>query len=191
MKINTENTALIVVDMQNDFAHPDGELFAPPSGDAVRPIKDLIEKSDDEGLHIIYTQDLHTDEQFEDVHYSDEYERWGEHVKEGTWGAEILDELEHEELADKVVQKHTYDAFYETELESWLETHGIDNVVICGTLANVCVLHTASGAGLRDFKPIVVKDALGYLEESDKEYATEHANWLFGEVVQSDELEFE
>lgn len=190
MKVNTDNTALVVVDMQNDFAHPDGALFAPPSGDAVEPIKDLVDMANEEGIHVVYTQDLHTEEQFEDSNYYDEYERWGEHVQEGTWGAEILDELKPNELADRVVQKHTYNAFHETELDGWLDAHGIENLVICGTLANVCVLHTASGAGLRDYKPIVVEDALGYLEEEDKEYATEHTDWLFGEVVTSEELEF-
>lgn len=191
MKLNTQDTALVVVDMQNDFAHPDGELFAPPSGDAVDPVRDLVERADENGVHVVYTQDLHTEDQFENVNYYDEYERWGRHVEEGSWGSKILDELEPERFADRVVQKHTYNAFHETELEGWLKAHGIENVVVCGTLANVCVLHTASGAGLRDFRPIVVEDALGYLEESDKEYATEHADWLFGELTGTEELQFD
>lgn len=191
LELESDNTAVVVVDMQNDFADPDGALYAPPSGEAVEPIKNLLETADEEDVHVVFTQDLHTDEQFENVNYYDEYERWGRHVEEGSWGAEILDDLNPEEHADKVIQKHTYNAFHETELDGWLSAHGIENVVVCGTLANVCVLHTASGAGLRDYQPIVVEDALGYLDESDQEYAVEHADWLFGEAVQREELEFQ
>ena len=55
--------------------------------------------------------------------------------------------------------------------------------MICGTLANVCVLHTAGSAGLRDFRPVLVEDAIGCIEEAHREYALEHADWLFGEVT--------
>ncbi|MFB6150537.1 MAG: cysteine hydrolase family protein, partial [Haloarculaceae archaeon] len=127
--------------------------------------------------------------QFDDAHYYDEFDRWGEHVLEGSWEAEIVDELEPRE-EDLVVVKHTYDAFYRTQLEGWLESHGIDDLVICGTLANVCVLHTASSAGLRDYRPVLVEDAVGCIEEDHREYALEHADFLFGEVTRLAEIEF-
>lgn len=190
MQFNPQNTALIVVDMQNDFAHPEGELFAPPSGEVKDTIVSLVEQAHDSEAHIVYTQDTHTKEQFEDVNYYDEYERWGQHVEKGTWGAQIIDELKPTEFADKVVQKNTYNAFHETELDEWLEDRGVTDVIVCGTLANVCVLHTASGAGLRDYKPVIVEDALGYLQEDDKEYAVEHADWLFGETVKKERIQF-
>lgn len=188
---NQNNTALVVVDMQNDFAHPDGVLYAPPSGEAVEPIKQLIEDADKNDVPVVFTKDTHTEEQFDDTHYYDEYERWGEHVKEDSWGAEILEELEAETYGDYIVEKPTYDAFYETELEQWLDKNDIDNLIICGTLANVCVLHTAASAGLRDYKPVVVEDALGYLDEDDRDMAVNHSNWLFGEKTQVENVEFE
>jgi nicotinamidase-related amidase len=190
-KMNPECTALIVVDMQNDFAHKDGALYAPPSGQAIEPIYELLVEAENHNLDIIYTQDIHTEEQFEDANYYDEYERWGKHVQEGTWGAEIIEDLEPDRFADKIVQKHTYNAFHKTELDGWLEAHGINNLLICGTLANVCVLHTASGAGLRDYRPILVKDCLGYLDESDKSYAIEHTDWLFGDTITTNEIDWD
>jgi nicotinamidase-related amidase len=45
------------------------------------------------------------------------------------------------------------------------------------------VLHTAGSAGLRDFRPVLVTDALGYIEEDHRDYAVEHADWLFGETT--------
>lgn len=187
---NPNNTALVVVDMQNDFAHPDGALYAPPSGEAVEPVKQLLQDANDNDVPVVFTKDVHTEEQFKDAHYYDEYDRWGEHVEKNSWGAEILEELEADTYGDYIVEKPTYDAFYETNLETWLDDNGINNLIICGTLANVCVLHTAASAGLRDYKPVVVEDALGYLDEDDRDMAVGHTDWLFGETTELDDVEF-
>ncbi|MFB6087159.1 MAG: cysteine hydrolase family protein, partial [Haloarculaceae archaeon] len=117
------------------------------------------------------------------------FDRWGEHVLEGSWEAEIVADLDPRE-GEPIVEKRTYDAFYRTQLEGWLESHGIDDLVVCGTLANVCVLHTASSAGLRDYRPILVEDAVGFIEEDHREYALDHADFLFGEVESREEIEF-
>lgn len=189
-ELNNENTALVVVDMQNDFAHPKGALFAPPSGEAIEPVLELVKQAGNADVPVVYTRDTHSEEQFDGNHYYDEFERWGEHVIENEWGNQIVDELEVDKNADFVVDKGTYNAFHNTDLSEWLEDNEIENVVICGTLANVCVMHTASGAALRDYRPVVVEDALGFIEESDKEYAVEHIEWLFGETTTMDDLKF-
>ena len=189
MNFDPDSTAVVVVDMQNGFCHPDGSLHAPGSESVVDPVRSLVERARDAGASVVFTRDVHPPEQFEDAHYYDEFERWGEHVVEGSWEAEIVDELPVEDA--HVVTKHTYDAFYRTDLEGHLDAHGIDDLVICGTLANVCVLHTAGSAGLRDFKPVLVEDAIGYIEEDHHEYATDHAAWLFGEGITLDDVTFD
>ena len=190
MKFDPEHTALVVVDMQNGFCHPDGSLYAPGSEEAIGPIRELVDHAREAGVRIVYTRDVHPPDQFEDAHYYDEFERWGEHVLEGSWEAEIVEELEvHEE--DRVVEKHTYDAFYQTELDGWLSARNVKDLVFCGTLANVCVLHTAGSAGLRDYRPVLVEEATGHIEPDHREYALDHADWLFGEVVSSEDVEFE
>ncbi len=189
MDLDADATALVIVDMQNGFCHPDGSLYAPPSEAAIEPIAALLDRARDAGVQVVYTRDVHPPEQFDDAHYYDEFDRWGEHVVEGTWEAEIVDELEVR-AADHVVEKHTYDAFQQTEFDGWLSARGIDDLVICGTLANVCVLHTAGSAGLRDYRPIIVEDAVGYIEEDHREYALEHAGWLFGEVRALEAIRF-
>ncbi len=189
MQLQPDGTAVVVVDVQNGFCHPDGSLYAPPSEEAIGPISELVQRARDAGAQVVFTRDVHPPEQFEDAHYYDEFERWGEHVVEGSWEAEIVEELDIRP-EDHIIEKHTYDAFQKTEMDGWLSARGIDDLVFCGTLANVCVLHTAGSAGLRDYRPILVEDAVGYIEESHREYALEHADWLFGEVLARDELEF-
>ena len=190
MTFDPTRTAVVVVDMQNGFCHPDGNLYAPGSEAAIDPVTDLVALARDAGASVVYTQDVHPPEQFADAHYYDEFDRWGEHVVEGSWEAELVDELDVRD-EDHVVVKHTYDAFHRTELEGWLDAHGIDDLLICGTLANVCVLHTAGSAGLRDYRPVIVEDALGFIEEGHKEYAVDHAGWLFGEVTTLDDVAFD
>ena len=188
MRVTADTAALLVIDMQNGFCHPDGSLYAPPSEAAIEPIGALVDRARDAGIQVVFTRDVHPPEQFDDAHYYDEFDRWGEHVMEGSWEAEIVDDLDVRD-DDHVVEKHTYDAFQQTELDGWLSARGLRDLVICGTLANVCVLHTAGSAGLRDYRPILVEDAVGYLEEADREYALDHADWLFGEVVASAHLD--
>lgn len=190
MQFDPDATAAVVVDMQNGFCHPDGSLYAPDSEAAIDPVRAVVELARTAGAQVIYTRDVHPPEQFEDTHYYDEFERWGKHVLEGTWETEIVEELPVE-AEDHVVTKHTYDAFYRTNLEGFLETHGIRDLLICGTLANVCVLHTAGSAGLRDFRPIIVEESVGFIEDHHREYALEHASWLFGEVRPIEAIEFE
>ena len=189
MTLAPDRTALVVVDMQNGFCHPDGSLYAPGSEAAIEPCAALVSDARDAGAHVVFTRDVHPPEQFEESHYYDEFDRWGEHVLEGSWEAELVDELSPRD-GELVVEKHTYDAFYETQLEGWLRARNVDDLVICGTLANVCVLHTAGSAGLRDFRPILVEDAVGAIEDDHHEYALEHADWLFGEVYERDDIAF-
>ncbi|WP_336021572.1 cysteine hydrolase family protein [Halobellus salinisoli] len=184
-----DRTAVVVVDMQNGFCHPDGSLHAPASEAVIDDVTDLVDDARDAGARIVYTRDVHPPEQFDEAHYYDEFARWGEHVVENSWEAELVDELDVRE-GDHVVEKHTYDAFYETELDGWLSARGVDDLLVCGTLANVCVLHTAGSAGLRDYRPVLIEDAIGAIEEAHKEYALDHADWLFGEVATRDDIAF-
>jgi len=189
MRLDPERTALVVVDMQNGFCHPDGALYAPGSEAAIEPVGEVVDAAREAGAPVVWTRDVHPPEQFDDAHYYDEFDRWGEHVTEGSWEAALVAELDPRE-ADLVVVKHTYDAFYQTQLEGWLESHAIDDLVVCGTLANVCVLHTASSAGLRDYRPVLVADAVGCIEDDHREYALDHAEFLFGEVTPRADIEF-
>lgn len=188
MRIEDKRAAVIVVDMQNGFCHPEGSLYAPGSEGVLGPVNEVISRARAADIPIVFTRDVHPPDQFDDTHYYDEFERWGEHVVEGSWEAELHDSLAIEP-DDHIVEKHTYDAFYRTELGGWLDARGIVDLLIAGTLANVCILHTAGSAGLRDFRPILVEDAIGAIEPAHKEYAIDHADWLFGEVTTIDALE--
>ena len=90
VRLKPGETALLVIDVQNDFANPLGKLYARGAEKIIEPIKNLIGKARGAGATIIYTQDWH-------VKGDPEFEIWGEHALAGTWGAEIVDELKPEE----------------------------------------------------------------------------------------------
>ena len=108
MRVDPDFTAVVVVDMQNGFCHPDGSLYAPASEAAIEDVAALVDRAREAGGQVVYTQDVHPPEQFADTHYYDEFDRWGEHVVEGTEETAIVEELDVRE-EDHVVTKHTYE----------------------------------------------------------------------------------
>ncbi len=182
--LDPRRTAVVVVDMQNDFVKPEGKLYVAAAQRAVEPIARLLERARAAGVFIIYTQDLHGED-------DPEYQIWGEHVKAGTWGAEIVAELAPRP-GDEVVQKPRYDAFYASRMEDVLHARPeIDTLVITGTVTNICVLHTAGSAALRWYKVVVPKDAVAALNEFDQEAALHQIDFLYkGTITTVDAISF-
>lgn len=169
-------TSVIVVDMQNDFVKPEGKLYVPTAQKTVEPIRRLLDKARVKGVRIFYTQDTHYEE-------DPEYAIWGEHVKYGTWGWMIINELKPLEGRDIVVMKTRYDGFYGTPLEDLLKVYGVRNVVITGTVANICVLHTAASAALRWYKVYVPMDSISALNDFDYYVALRQISFLYKGVI--------
>jgi len=174
-------TAVIVVDMQNDFVKPEGKLFVPTAPATVEPIRRLLERARSAGVRVFYTQDTHWEG-------DPEFKIWGEHVVYGTWGWEIIEELKPQEPRDIVVRKTRYDGFYGTPLDDLLRVYGIKNTVIVGTVANICVLHTAASAALRWYRVIVPMDGISALNDFDYHAALRQISFLYrGTIVRSTE----
>lgn len=183
LELSASTTALIVVDMQNDFAHPDGALYGEDSTRIVPVIRGLLEKARAAGVRVVFTQDWHGEN-------DPEFEIWGEHARANTWGAEIVEGLDPEEDETRV-RKLRYDAFYGTSLEHLLNLWGIKHTVIVGTVANICVLHTAGSAALRYLDVVVPEDAVAALTPFDKESALRQVTFLYrGEVTKADGVTF-
>jgi nicotinamidase-related amidase len=176
-----EKTALVIVDMQNDFVDPDGALHVPAAKEAVPRVQRLLERAREAGVPIAYTQDTHREG-------DPEWGNWPEHVKVGTWGWEIIDELKPEP-GELVCKKTRYDGFYGTWLEHYLSrVWDADSVVIVGTVSNICVLHTAASAGLRFFRLVMPADGVGALTNFGQAMTLRLVSWLYpGEVVRSTE----
>lgn len=171
VEVDPKRTALIVVDMQNDFVDPKGALFVEEARRTLPRCQKLLEWARANGLVVVFTQDTHRPG-------DPEWAIWGEHAREGTWGWEIVPELAPRE-DELVVRKVRYDAFYGTALDHELRVRGIDTLVLCGTVANICVHYTAASAGLRWYHIVLPVDAISALTDFDKEASLRQAHWLF------------
>lgn len=173
--VDPSETALVVVDMQNDFVKEGGTLVVPDAERTIPAIQSLLSFARDSGMKVVYSQDTHTEG-------DPEWEIWPEHCRIGSWGHEIVEELAP--LDDElVVRKVRYDAFYGTHLDHSLRLWGVDRLILCGTVANICVHYTAASAALRWYEVIVPKDATSALDPFDLESSLRQTAFLFNGTI--------
>jgi len=158
-RLEPSRTALLVVDMQNDFVKRGGSLVVPDAGKTVPAIRRLLELARTSRMRVVYIQDTHRPG-------DPEWEVWPEHCREGSWGWEVVAELAPLQ-GEAVLPKRRYDAFYDTPLDSLLRGWNVDTVVVCGTLANMGVHYTAASAALRWYSVVIARDAISALEPFD------------------------
>ena len=167
------STALVVVDVQNDFADPNGSLFV-GGGDAVVPrINDQIQLAATGSALIVYTQDWHPPST---PHFAKDGGIWPVHCVAETWGAEIHPGLV---VAGPSVRKGSngedgYSGFTmrdpisgedrPTALEAMLRDHAVTGVVVCGLATDYCVRGTVLDACRLGFETTVLTDAVAAVE---------------------------
>jgi len=179
LRLPADRTAVIVVDMQNDFVKPGGTLLVPDAAATIGNIQQLLTRARAKQMHVAYTQDTHMDGDLE-------WKIWPEHCRAHTRGWEIIDELKPQ-AEDLVCQKSRYDGFYGTSLDHYLtRVWQVEHLVIVGTVASICVLHTAAAAGLRWFHVVAAADGMSALTDFDQALTLRQISWLYtGSVVRS------
>jgi nicotinamidase-related amidase len=181
VRLPSKESAIIIVDMQNDFVKHGGSLVVPSAIETVANIQRLIQNARNAGVQVIYTQDTAIGE-------DPEFQIWPAHCVQGTWGWQIIEELKPQK-EDLICVKNRYDGFYGTWLDHFLShIWAIKNLVIVGTVSNICVLHTAASAGLRWYQVTVPADGISALTEFDQAFTLHQVSGLYaGHVVRSTE----
>jgi nicotinamidase-related amidase len=175
VRLDPATTALVVIDMQNDFVKDGGSLQVANAEQTIPVIHGLLEQARQALARVVYSQDTHAEG-------DPEFDIWPEHALEGSWGWEIVEELTPRE-GETVIRKPRYDAFYRTDLEGRLQEWGIRTLVICGTVANICVHYTAASAAIRWYDVVIPRDATSALEPFDLESSLRQTAFLFAGVV--------
>ncbi|MFQ5892172.1 MAG: cysteine hydrolase family protein [Candidatus Methanofastidiosia archaeon] len=158
--------ALLVIDMLNDFVSEKGSLYVPGAEELILYINEKIREFREKKEPMIFVCDSHAEN---DV----EFEIWPPHCIKGTWGSEIHPELEvHPE--DLILEKTTYSAFFKTELEEILQEKKIENLLLCGVCTDICVLHTAADAKMRDYEVKVLKKGVKTLSQERQRFGLSH-----------------
>jgi len=163
-------TALIVVDVQNDFADPGGSLSVREGHAIVPTVNEQVSKAVAAGSAVLYTQDWHPEHT---PHFAQDGGIWPVHCVHDTWGAAFHPELDVE--SGEVVRKGVdgrdgYSAFSvrdpesgevdDTVLHEMLQAADVVRLVICGLATDYCVLETVLDARMRGYPVQVIGSAV-------------------------------
>jgi nicotinamidase/pyrazinamidase len=131
--------ALLIIDMLNDFLRAQGTLYCGAAAEAIIPaVAARLQQARQAQELVIYVCDQHRPD-------DPEFQLWPAHCVEGTWGAQIVDELAPQE-GDLIVPKRRYSGFFGTYLLGFLREYAVEALELCGVCTNVCVLFTAADA---------------------------------------------
>jgi ureidoacrylate peracid hydrolase len=187
--MNPNRTALIVIDVQNDFCHVDGwagkagmDVSGMPA--LIETIETLIDGARAAGVHVAFVK-LVGDASTDSAVWLGEDGQRGDICRKDTWGAEFMHSAPRD--GEPVIAKPRYGAFTGTDLDAILKDWGVDTIVFAGVSTNVCVESTLREAFMRDYHVAIVSDCVAaYRKEShDATLATISRN--FGRVITSAE----
>src|SRR5262245_22926540 len=196
--LDPAHTALLVIDMQNAFCHPEGTLGVSgvdvaPAQAIAAPIARVVEGARAAGVPVLWSQQVH----FE-ADAGRARKRLPSHTQKrarvsalaGTWDMDIVDELRDLAAAEPqhVFQKHRFGCFYETRLEAALRMLGTEALLVCGATANACVETTLREAYLRDYDVVALTDCIAAVRPEWE--PTAHAVWgqYFGVLATSEDV---
>ncbi|MYG53577.1 MAG: cysteine hydrolase [Rhodospirillaceae bacterium] len=160
------HTAFVIVDMQNDFCHPDGGM-AQRDADisanirAIPAVRGLLDLARRTGILVIHVHGNYGPLSASSVWIGGDTEASValEICQPGTWGAQSVAELAPTP-DEPIVIKHRYSAFVDTRLETLLRSNGIETLVVTGTATTACVESTVRDAMMRDYEVVVPREAV-------------------------------
>jgi ureidoacrylate peracid hydrolase len=195
-KVDPATAALLVIDVQNDYNHPDG--YAGRKGHDVSVCRAMVPRllkfvdaARAAGVMVIHTRNWHRRET-DSAAWLDRLARGGRTRADraaiaGTWGAEFYEIVPLP--GEEIVSKFRYDAFLGTNLEYVLRARGIRSVICTGTTTDVCVESTARAALMRDFHLVVVEDCCAAPDLDAHRASLKTLGRNFGEVTTADRIE--
>ena len=199
--IDISNSAVVVIDIQNDFFHEEGAMgkanvVDKPGSNSVFTVQKIVPR----------VQNLLTEARqlcVPVIFIRSEYSKWTDsasfkkrgmtggadfrmHCRPGTWGAEFYRVAP--EPDDFIVIKHRHSAFIDTDLELVLRSSGIKTIVLTGIATNVCVESTARDGFMKDYYVVLVDDCTAAWSVREHESALFNIGAFFGVVASSQEV---
>ncbi|HVT30864.1 MAG TPA: isochorismatase family protein [Lacipirellulaceae bacterium] len=165
-RLDPKHTALVLIDLQNDFCHVDGVMGQ--AGEDLKEMRQavagatkLLAWARQEGLQVIHVRAEYSERDASDVSLFASRNASGTACcRPDTWGANFVDEVKPE-AHEWVVTKHRFSAFVDTRLDLLLRSNAIRSIVVGGVATQCCVESTVRDASLRDYYVTVVKDVVG------------------------------
>ena len=166
-------TALIVVDMQNDFVAKGAPMETPAARAMVPKLAEAMKACRDSTIRVIFTSHVHHQDgsdmgQFDDIHALIANRSA---LVDNSTGVDIYPDLKPA-MGEHVIKKHRYSAFFGTDLDMILREWGIDTVIISGTTTENCCLATARDAMFLNYRVAFLSDATATCDYADQGFGS-------------------
>jgi ureidoacrylate peracid hydrolase len=181
LEIDPERTAVLVVDMLNEFLEEGGAMVLPEGRQLYDPLNSLLDAARGAGAPVIWVCDEHPGED------DKEFEKRIPHCIEGTWGAQVVGALKPGD-GEYRVRKRRYSGFYETDLDLRLRERRIEHVIVTGVVTNICVRSTAHDAFFRGYGVVVPVECVAATGEREQASSLYDIETHFGSVVSLDDV---
>jgi ureidoacrylate peracid hydrolase len=172
-QIDPSKTAMIVVDMQNDFVAAGAPMETPAARAMVPRLAEALKLCRNAGVRVIFTAHVHRRDGcdmglFDDMHPPIASR---EALVDGTQGTDIYPDLAPEP-GEHVIKKHRYSGFFGTDLDIILREWGIDTVIVSGTTTENCCHATARDAMFRNYRVVFLSDATATYDYPDRGFGS-------------------
>jgi ureidoacrylate peracid hydrolase len=175
-RLAPESTAVIVVDMINEFLE-DGGLMVLASGRALyQPIQQLVDAAHAAGAKVVWLRDEHDDL------FDPEFRKRIVHCLKGTWGTQIVDALKPGPN-DIILPNPTYNGFFRTPLHETLQRLGVTTVIMTGVVTNICVRSTCHDAFFLGYNVLVPEQCVAATSEREQASSLYDIDTHYGSVT--------
>jgi ureidoacrylate peracid hydrolase len=201
-KIQPPHTALVIIDMQNDFCEVGGLMAdegvdLQPVQEMAKQVMTVLDAARRVGVLVVFVRNVYSTEsnwylsdpwlEVASRRYSGESYTQRDACPPDSWKADFYGDV-RPLPSDPVVTKHRYSAFYSTDLDLILRNHGIRTVVMVGVATNVCVETSVREAFVRDYYVVVPHDATAAYSPDAYEASLRNVAMHFGQVVAAEDI---
>lgn len=178
--LDVHHTALLVVDMVNDFFEEGGAMVLPDGKVLYEPVGKIIELSHARSMPVFWlNQWLREDDSL--------FKTRVPHCIVNSWGAKIVDALSALP-EDIIIHKRRYSGFFQTSLDLFLRERDIRNVIVTGVVTNICIRSTVNDAFFLGYNVIVPRDCVQATSPEHQETHLYDIDTHYGSVVNLEEL---
>ena len=187
LDIDSRHSALVVIDMQNAYCDPNGEI-ARTMGDpyacakVTQPCLQVVSAARRARVPVIYAVKVGLGASVPTISFKASVTNSDMALRVGSWSAEIVDALKPNP-DEPIVQKIAYSAFFGTPLDAILSRLAIKRLVLIGVTTSICVESTARDAAQRGFKVYVVEDATAEWDFVRKQQSLDQMSYAFARPI--------
>ena len=181
--VDAGSTAVLVVDMLNEFCKEGGAMVLPGYESLIAPQTRVIDSAREAGAPVVFIVDTHR----RNMRREREFAKRTPHCIEGEWGCQVIDDLAPR-ADDIFVVKRRYSGFFNTDLDLTLKDMVIDTVIVMGVVTNICVRSTVHDAFFHGYQVVVPEDCVAATGPREQESSLYDIATHFGVVSDAAEV---